>query len=397
MNVIRIAFLIRKLEIGGAERQLSLLAAGLDRKRFAPLILTFYPGGEFEKALLDAGVEVRCLNKSGRWDLLSFQYKLTMALRAFNPHLVHAFQGPPNLLALLARPFVSKMRVIWGFRASNTDLGSYDYSRRLVALAMRLSSRRMDMAIANSHAGRHHAVSMGFDSRKFYVVENGIDTGRFVRDMMAGANVRREWGIPTEAPLIGLVARLDVKKDHTTFLTAAAQIAASHPSIRFACIGWGSQQRLKQLQLLACNLGIEEKVTWAGVRSDMQAVYSALDINTLTSKFGEGFPNSVGEAMAVGLPCIVTDCGDAAAIVGETGIVVAPGDAIALAAGWEEILSMPKEKLKGLKGRCRDRIVEHYSTESMIAKSATLYAGLSHGCLEPSMEGPHTEERENQT
>jgi glycosyltransferase involved in cell wall biosynthesis len=377
-NVIRIAFLIRKLEIGGAERQLAQLAAGLDRTRFQPLVLTFYPGGAFEQELIDAGVHVQCLNKSGRWDLLAFQFRLTKALRDFQPHLIHAFQGPPNLFALFARPFVQGMQVIWGFRASNMDLRNYDYSRRIVAAAMRIVSRRMDLAIANSHAGKAHAVSQGYGPEQFRVISNGIDVSTFCPDTEGGQAVRREWNISTDTPLIGLVARLDRKKDHSTFLTAAANLSTRNPSVRFVCVGEGSSERTEQLRNEARALGIAEKVIWAGGRTDMAAVFSALDLNSLTSRFGEGFPNTVGEAMAVGVPCVVTDCGDAALIVDTMGVVAAPGDDKALTAGWERLLSLSKRDRDALRLRCRERIRENFSTEKMISKSAELYASMTH-------------------
>jgi glycosyltransferase involved in cell wall biosynthesis len=383
MNVIRIAFLIRKLEIGGAERQLAQLAKGLDPKRFCPLVLTFYPGGAFEQELIDAGVRVQCLNKQGRWDLLAFQYRLIRALRDFRPHLIHAFQGPPNLLALLARPLAPGMRVIWGFRASNMDLSKYDYSRRVVATVMRRVSQRMDLAIANSNAGKAHAVSQGYNAAQFLVVPNGIDINTFHHDADIGLAVRRKWGVLDNVPLIGIVARLDRKKDHSTFLAAAAGLSIRHPTVRFVCIGEGSPEREAQLRDEAHELGITEKVIWAGGRTDMAAVYNALDINTLASRFGEGFPNAIGEAMAVGVPCVVTDCGDAALIVDTTGVVVVPGDREKLTAGWEQLLSLSTEDREVLRIRCRDRIKMNFSTESMIARSAEIYADTAKGLLPP--------------
>ena len=226
--------------------------------------------------------------------------------------------------------------------------------------------------MANPETGRDYHVAHGFPERKRLVVPNGIDTARFRPIPQARARLYSEWGLPEDAVLIGLVARLDPQKDHATFLRAAAALSRDHPGARFVCVGTGPKQRVADLRRLAQELGVAEKVIWAGLRKDMPEVLSSLDIATSSSAFGEGFSNAIGEAMAAGVPCVVTGVGDSAAIVGDTGVVVGPRDAEALAQGWRRLLSLSEDERRALGCRSRERVLQKFSTRAMVDQTAAL-------------------------
>src|SRR5262249_37999795 len=153
-----------------------------------------------------------------------------------------------------------------------------------------------------------------------------------------GRRVRAAWGLVGE-PLIGLVGRVEATKDYPTFLKAAARLSAARPDVRFVCVGEGSAAHAAELRALAQSLHVEGSVIWAGIRHDMPAVYNALDVLTSAS-VGESFSNVIAEAMACGVPCVVTHVGNSPSIVGETGLIVAPGDPDALAAQWQLLLDL---------------------------------------------------------
>ena len=150
------------------------------------------------------------------------------------------------------------------------------------------------------------------------VIPNGIDTSRFREMPGSGARLRALWGVRDDQILIGLVGRLDYMKDHPTFLRAAAKLTHHNDSVRFVCVGGGPISYAAQLKDLSSELGLHDRIVWAGDQDDMPSVYSALDL-LVSSSSGEGFSNVIGEAMACGVPCVVTDVGDSALIVGETG------------------------------------------------------------------------------
>jgi glycosyltransferase involved in cell wall biosynthesis len=342
MATPRIMFLTRDLGIGGAQRQLIELAIGLHRLGWSVKVVTFYHSGRLESRLHDAGVEIYCLEKSGRWDVLAFMRRLVNLVRRDEPDIIHGYLDTPNVLLALLRPWLGQARVVWGIRASNMDSARYD---RLAAVESRLAalcSRMADLIICNSEAGRAYHESRGYPASKMVVVPNGVDTQRFQPDDKARRAVRAEWAVHPQETLIGIVARLDAMKDHSSFLRAAAQTARAHPEARFVCVGEGPASYRDALMREAVALGLEGRLIWAGARDDIHQVYNALDLAVSSSSFGEGFPNMIGEAMATGIACVVTDVGDSAAIVGALGWVCAPNDSAALAACMCDALRAPR-------------------------------------------------------
>ncbi len=335
---VRVAFLIRSLGRGGAERQLVTLASAMDRDAFEVVVYTFYGGGPLQADLEAADVRVVSMDKRGRWDLFRLLRDLTRNLRAFRPHVLHAYNGSPNMVAAILRPFLPGTRIVWGVRCADMDLSQYDWVSRLGARVESRLSRFADLIISNSEAGRSHCITRGFPGEHIEVIPNGIRTDVYHPDPEGRRRIREEWNVPDGAPLIGLVARLDPMKNHASFLRAAAWISKREPAVRFVCVGDGPASYAVTLRAEADSLGLSDRLVWAGARTDLSAVYSALDIATLTS-ITEGFPNVVAEAMACDRRCVVTSVGDAAWLVGSTGIAVPPRDDEALAHAWSEMLN----------------------------------------------------------
>ncbi len=377
--MIRVAFLTRSLDVGGAEVQMTALASLLPRPEFATRVLTFYGGGPLKAQIGAAGVPLVDLDKRGRWDLLRFASRLAGSMRAFAPHIVHSYLGGPNLLAAAIKPFLRDSRLVWGVRESDMDFSHYDWTWRATFRLQSMLSFVPDLIVANSQSGLEHCLAQGFRGAQATVVANGIDTQRFQPNRQQGAALRRQWLAGRVGPLIGLVARIDPMKDHNNFLQMIENIALTNREIRFVCIGAGRPKYEAELRSLAQSLGIAERIVWAGHQSDMPAAHNALDLNLLSSAFGEGFPNAVGEAMACGVPCVVTEVGDAALVVGPAGSVVPRRDPAALAAAVRRWLAMPEAERQALAQAARRRVVAEFSAEAMVARSADLYRGLAAG------------------
>jgi glycosyltransferase involved in cell wall biosynthesis len=256
------------------------------------------------------------------------------------------------------------------------DLGRYDWSHRMTDFLQRLMIRRPDRIVVNSHAGRDFAASRGFPGSLQTVIANGIDTKKFAHDPDAGRSIRNGWGVSQSNKLIGIVARLDPMKDHHTFLKAAAVASDRDPGLRFVCVGDGAPDYRAELQAFATGLGLDDRITWAGECRDLPAIYSALDLATLTSAFGEGFPNTVGEAMACEIPCVVTDVGDAAFVVDQTGVVIPPSQPQALAEAWGTMMDEPPSVHQARGRDSRDRILENFSISIMVQSHAEMYQVL---------------------
>ena len=375
--MIRVCFLIRQLNDGGAQRQLVELVKGLDRGRYESSVMTFYPGGRFAAEIERLeGVQLICLNKRRRWDVVGFASRLISSLRRLRPDILHGYLPPANCLVVMLKPLLARTRLVWGVRASDMELHHYDWPTRQVLAVERRLARYPDLIIANSSIGAGHHQARGFPREKLAVIPNGIDTSRFRPDAAARRLLRSQWGIADSEFLIGIVARLDPMKDHETFLKAAAQLRHERCDVRFVCVGDGPAPYRQRLQGLADTLGLGSLVMWAGARGDMPAVYNALDVLTLISAFGEGFPNVVGEAMACGTPCVVTDVGDAAGVVGDTGIVVAPRDPKAVVGAWNTLFARAGSDVQTLKQRARQRIEHEFTLDLLIARTSKALESL---------------------
>jgi glycosyltransferase involved in cell wall biosynthesis len=364
-----ILFLTRSLERGGAERQLVVLAKGLVRRRHSVSVVVFYGGGVHEAELDLGGVRVINLGKQGRWDIFPFLIRLVGLLRKESPRVLHSYLGVPNILAAVLKPLLPRTRILWGVRASNIDLSRYDWLSQLAYKMECRLARFADRIIANSNAGKLFAVANGFPEGKITVIPNGIDTKYYRFDPEGRRQLRFALGVRADVILVGLVARLDPMKDHPAFLEAARHIVRQRSDVKFVCVGDGPVNYAEALKQHAASLGLSDNLIWLGARDDMPSVYSALDIATSSSSYGEGFSNAIAEAMACGVPCVVTDIGDSSLIVGETVNVVASGDHKALASEIQRLINMRPEQRQKISEACRARVVSEFGIDRLLHRT----------------------------
>ena len=207
---------------------------------------------------------------------------------------------------------------------------------------------------------------MGYLKKKMTVIENGIDTERFKPDSAARRRARAGLQIPEDIKVIGLIGRYDRYKDHENFAGAAGRLIRERNDVVFALCGDGISKKNEGLMSVLAGHGLAESCLLLGRRSDMPALIPAFDI-VMSSSSAEAFPVSIVEAMSCGVPCVVTDVGDCARIVGETGLVVPPGNPGALSGAVLRMLSMNggERALLGVKARER---VERYFSIGIIAR-----------------------------
>lgn len=331
---IRLMFLVRQLNTGGAQRQLVELIRALDRSTFEITVVTVYPGGEFESSV--AGIsDVRLLTagRSSRWDVLSLVRLLRLA-RTVNPELVYSFLPLANILAVLLKPLLPRARVAWGVRASGAD----PRVARAGQFLERLLSRFADRIIFNSEAGFAHHVEKGFPPTRGVVVRNGIDVTSFL-PFASGDLVRQSWSLGKKDVVFGVVGRVDPMKDQMTFIRAAALLRGRVPRARFVIIGPATSAYADDVRAEVTRLGMDDAVVFPGFTDVTAETYAALDV-VASSSASEGFPNAVAEAMACGRRCVVTNVGDSAQIVGQYGLVVPPGNPPALADAMLRVLDL---------------------------------------------------------
>lgn len=370
-----ITLLVRSLGVGGAERQLVALAVGLRDRGVEVEVVSFYPGGELAQTLQRAGISHHVVGKAGRWDVLRFTARLLRHLRQRGDRLLYGFLPLSNILLALLSPFLRDATIVWGVRSAAMDLAAYDWLSRLSYRLESLLSAVPDLIIANSHAGARHARERGFPSARIAVVPNGIDLQAFAFDAQGRVRVRNELGLSSTEVAVGMVARIDPMKGHETLVRAASRVLEASPQTRFVFVGSGDESLRRRLDALAHSLHVDPGIRWVPARSDMAAVYSAFDIFCLPSQ-GEGFSNAIAEAMACERACVVTDVGDSAAIVGDCGRVVPPGDADALAGALVEVMSSDRQSVGE---RCRQRIEQNYAVECVVTRTLQAFSRAAEG------------------
>jgi glycosyltransferase involved in cell wall biosynthesis len=364
----RVVFLIRRLDRGGAERQLIDLARGLNKDKFHVTIITFYGGGHFASEITpDTGIAVVSLNKKGRWDI-PFVVRLVRTVRGLRPNIVHGYMMGANELSIIAGRACGA-RVVWGLRAAE-DAIPRSLTERWIFRAAAALSRHADCIIANSEHGRSFHAAEGYCDERTTVIPNGIDTTRFSISPDQRRAVRLEWQVADDEILVGRVARLDPVKDYPAFLRAVARVSRTVPNVKVACIGDDTDCAL--LREIAATERIADRMVWTGGRADMPAVYNALDI-CVSSSVSEGFPNAVAEPMACGTPCVATDVGDSALLIGDAGVIVPARDPKAIAEGILRLINnhrqYPREDV-------RRRITENFSAERLVARTEAQFEKL---------------------
>jgi glycosyltransferase involved in cell wall biosynthesis len=375
MRRIRIVYLVTGLDAGGAETMLSRLVARLSRERFDPIVISLMDG-KLRGVIESHGVPVRTVGLRQGQLAPGALFRLIALVRDAQPDLIHGWMYHGNLAAQVVSFFIGRPPVLWCIRNSFHTFAVEKPLTRLMIRVSALLSRFPAKIVFVSHASRPSFEQIGFYAERSCVISNGFDTSCFKPSEEARQSVRTELGITAEAPLIGMMARYHPQKDHESFCRAAATVARDYPDVHFLLAGKGVDPENVVLAELLQSLQLHQRVHLLGERNDMARITAALDVATLSSSYGEGFSVAVGEAMSSGVPCVVTDVGDCALTVGDTGLVVPPKDSESLARGWIRLLSGGPEARRTLGQVARRRIEENFSLAAAVRKYEDLYASL---------------------
>jgi glycosyltransferase involved in cell wall biosynthesis len=219
--------------------------------------------------------------------------------------------------------------------------------------------------------------ALGFDPSKRVVIPNGIDCQEFRPRPEAAERLRAEFGIPAARAIIGNVARAHPMKNHEGFVHTLASLRKAGYDVHGIIIGAdhmnGSARRV------ARELGIDDYLTTPGPRADIPRLLPGMDVFLLSSAWGEAFPLSVAEAMACGVPAVVTDVGDCNWLVGNPDLVTKPRDPEAQAAVVGRILDLDGTERQTLGMTGRSRVTENFSLQKYTESHLRLYEAATAG------------------
>jgi glycosyltransferase involved in cell wall biosynthesis len=374
---MRIVIIITGLNTGGAEAMLLKVLERLDRRRFSPHVFSLGSLGDLAPRIQALGIPVEALGMRPQFPSPFAFSRLVWRLKKLRPDVVHTWMYHADLLGGLAARMAGVPAIGWGIHHSNLDAGKTKASTRAVVwLCARLSRWVPDSILCCAHAAQAVHQRIGYAAEKMVVIPNGFDLSRFNPDAGARLSVRQELGLAPDTLLVGLIGRFDPQKNHAGFVEAAAALHRQMPAVHFVLAGKDVNSANAELMAAIQQAQLVSVIHLLDVRQDIPRLMAALDV-LASSSYGEAFPNVLGEAMACGVPCMVTDVGDSALIVGDTGRVVASGDMAGLAAALQELLSLPVEERTSLGKRARARVAAHFEMGQVIRQYEAFYEELA--------------------
>jgi glycosyltransferase involved in cell wall biosynthesis len=359
---MRIVHVITALNTGGAEMMLKKVISettGLHEH----IVISLKNVGPIGRSLRSRGIPVIALGgMSGRFSF-PLLFRLAKELRSLKPDLVQAWMYHANFAAwsakLLSR---GEWPLYWSVRCSVGEPRSIKWTTRFIRNICAPLSGPVTSIIYNSHIARRQHEDIGYPAAKGVVIPNGFDTEHFHPDEDAKKAFRRRHAISDNQIIVGHVARAQVMKDQPSLLRAALKVTSQVANAVFVLAGPGIPDLPRTRRDSAAAIAaLGGRLLLLPEQENVNELMAAFDVFVLSSAFGEGFPNVLGEALSSGTPCVATDVGDCALIVGENGIIVPPRDPESLASGISKLLNMPSEDRKSLGLAGRARVQTEYS------------------------------------
>ena len=359
---IKLILAIRALDIGGAERQFLELVKKIDRAKFDVLVVTTHKGA-LDKEI--EGYPYFNADKNGRWDFKAL-VRLRKKIREFKAQAIYTFMPDMNItLALLKFTSMGNFKLIWGQFGSEPNFADYGKIRRRVYEVQQKLEFMSDALISDGFRGIEFLKKFRHKLENSTVIVSGTDVVRFSRNEEDRIEFRTKHHLTDSHIAIGICSRLDPMKGYHVLAKAAKRILAKYPNVSFYSIGYGQDSIINDAMEY---LGeYSNRFTWFGKQSKPEWIMSGWDIYCSSSLYGEGFSNSIIEAMACSLPVIATDVGDARYQVEGVGLILEPGDDEALFNSLDNWLNEGAFKQKGIASK--ERAIANFRSTLMAKKT----------------------------
>lgn len=370
---VKILHIIVGLEIGGAELMLSRLVGALaDHPHQTHEVVSLTTVGTVGKALRKQGVAVYELRMLSTFGMAKALIQLVRLIRRIKPDVVQTWMYHADFLGGLAARFAGHRAIIWGIRTTDVAAGGAR-ATAIVRKACAMLSHVVPRAIAcAAEASKKTHIGLGYDASKMMTIPNGFEFSKLKATESDRNTLRLQCSMGGQDIVIGYLGRFHLAKDQENFVNAAAIVAKQHSNARFMMVGRDLDAANMRLNQWIQATGFADRFVLLGERTDVARCLRSMDIFCLSSRT-EGFPNVVAEAMYMQLPCVVTDVGDAALLLGGTGLVVPKENSAALARGLETFLNMAPEGRQEIGRRANFRVVGEYSIERARERFAALY------------------------
>lgn len=366
---MKVLHIITGLTTGGAERMLVKIIAST-MNEIDHTVISIRGIGKQGEVLKKMGVKVYDLNV-GNYLLFPFRYlKLKEMVKSIEPDLIQGWMYHGNVAASLSKN--KSTPVLHNVRQTVYSFSDEKLLNQVIIKINALLSAKANLVLFNSKKSLDQHVVRGFNKENTYYIANGFDINKYQKNDKYRLQIRDELKLSDDATLIVQVGRNHPMKDHFNFLKAAKLVSEKKKSVHFLIVGREVSED-KELRNFIVSNELNNRVTLWGERSDIDRIWNAADFGVLSSSWGEGFPNVIGEAMACETPCIATDVGDSVRVVGDAGLIVPPKNELELSKAILTFCNLDKKKVESLKKKARYRIVNNFSIESISNEYLEIY------------------------
>jgi glycosyltransferase involved in cell wall biosynthesis len=364
---MKVLHVITGLNDGGAEAVLHRLCAADTSNTHT--VISMMDDGKYGSLLRELGVVVHTLDMSNGCMKMSAVFKLYKLVKVLKPDVVQTWMYHADFIGGVVARLAGVKNVVWGVHHTTLVKGESKRSTIIISRINAIISNFVPRKIIYcAKKSRETQEFIGFKQDKGVVVSNGYNINDFKPDLELGLKFRAEVGVAENEFLIGHVGRYDPLKDYNSLIASLAVLNSQGVSFKTVLVGTNLDNQNNNLTTDICQQGLEGKILLLGKRNDIPAVMNGFDLFILSSK-SEAFSNVLNEAMACGTPCVTTDVGDAAYIVGDTGWVAPPKSPEALAEAmnlaFKENQQNP-ERWQLRRMACRQRVEENFSIEKMV-------------------------------
>lgn len=359
MHVLHV---ISGLGAGGAEAVLHRLV--LHDKRAKHTIISLSPNGKYFELFHQANIIVLCFD---RRDPFTSLLRIFIHITRSRPTIIQTWMYHADFVGTFLGLFFH-IPVVWGIRNNSLDPTLHRTPTLILARLCAIFSYIFpaQIVICSESALQTH-YRFGYNGKLMLHIPNGYNLSQHHSSGLDRKSLRRNLSIPSGVPLIINVARLDPVKDHKCLIAALAHLRDKGHTFKCLLVGSGTHYMTESLRKLISSLSLSDSIILYGPSDDIPSLFYASDLHVLSS-LSESFPNVLAEAMSCCVPCVTTDVGDAASIVGDTGWVVPPSNPYALSEAIEQAFDKMSDLTlwSRLKSRCRQHIASNFSIDNML-------------------------------
>lgn len=369
MPKLKITHIITGLNMGGAETMLYKLLTHIDKDKYEVNVISMTDDGIYARKIRDLGFEVTSLNIKKSKLIRGFRRAKRLIA---DTDIIQTWMYHADLFGYILYKSSKVRKLIWGIRRSNLEPKLNKKSTIIIAKINSKLSKKVDKIVSCSTKAKEVHQKFGYSDGNLLVIPNGFEVKQFNKDAGAKLKISKIIGEKGDIPYIAHVGRWNILKDYGNFIKALNKVKQQGINFHAVLVGTNIDESNQELMGLIQRYDLINNISLLGRRDDIPTIMSGADIFVSSSR-GEGFPNVIGEAMACETPCVVTDVGDSAYIVGDTGKIVPSKDSLSLSNGIIELLNLHENERKQLGSIARQRVIDNFDIHKVTTQFEELY------------------------